>query len=158
MAEAGRPTIFTAEIAQTICDRLADGEILRAICRTEGFPSDRAVRRWATDDPDGFGARYAAAREAGWHVIAEEIMAISDDGANDTYVDENGFRRTDNDVVQRSRLRVDARKWLLSKMLPKVFGDKTAIEHSGSFSLASLVEASFREPAPPTHGSDDDQG
>lgn len=151
----GKPIDYNSTLADAICERLAGGESLRAICRTEGFPSDRAVRRWATDDPDGFGARFSAAREAGWHVIAEEILAIADDGANDSYVDENGFRRTDNDVVQRSRLRVDTRKWLLSKMLPKVFGEKTAIEHSGGFSLASLVAGSFREPAPPTNGDDD---
>lgn len=56
--------------------------------------------------------------------MAEEILEIADNGENDTYIDEHGNKRTDHDVVARSRLRVDARKWLASKMAPKRYGDK----------------------------------
>ena len=62
-------------------------------------------------------------------VLADEILAISDDGLNDTYTDDDGNVRTATDVVARSRLRVDSRKWMLSKMLPKVYGDK--LTHQG---------------------------
>ena len=61
--------------------------------------------------------------------MAEEILAIADDGINDTYVDDDGRPRVDNDVIQRSRLRVDTRKWLMSKMAPKRFGDKVDVNH-----------------------------
>jgi hypothetical protein len=55
-------------------------------------------------------------------------MAVSDDGSNDTYTDENGATRTEQDVIARSRLRVDARKWAMSKMAPKKYGDKLDID------------------------------
>jgi len=139
MGETGRPSLYTRELAELICERLADGQSLRAICRVEGMPADRTVRRWATDNVDGFGERYSAAREAGYHAIAEEMLEIADDGRNDSYVDESGNPRTDNDVVQRSRLRVDTRKWYLAKMLPKVYGDRQAVEHSGGLTLEQLV-------------------
>jgi hypothetical protein len=58
--------------------------------------------------------------------MAEEIVEISDEGKRDTYIDAYGNERTDYDVIARSKLRVDTRKWLLAKMLPKVYGDRIA--------------------------------
>ncbi len=49
--------LFTADLAVSICDRIASGESLRSICRAEGMPSEVTVRRWATDDRDGLGPR-----------------------------------------------------------------------------------------------------
>jgi len=67
--------------------------------------------------------------------MAEEILEISDDGRNDWTTRENGRGElvdcVDQDHIQRSKLRVDARKWLLSKLRPDKYGDRTAIEHSG---------------------------
>ncbi|OZI26935.1 terminase [Bordetella genomosp. 9] len=87
------------------------------------------VMRWLADNAV-FREQYARAREAQADKLAEEILSIADDGLNDTYVDDEGNKRTDHDVVARSRLRVDARKWLASKMAPKKYGDK--IEHVGN--------------------------
>jgi len=68
--------------------------------------------------------QYAQAMTNRADVIFEEILSISDDGTNDTYVNELGVLTTNHDHIQRSRLRVDSRKWMLSKMLPKKYGDK----------------------------------
>lgn len=144
MTETGRPSLYTPEIATVICERLADGESLRSICRPARMPAERTVRRWALSNQDGFAAQYARAREIGYHCMAEEVISIADDGSNDTVVDENGNRRTNFDVVQRSRLRVDARRWFLSKCLPKIYGDKSQIEHSGGMTLLELVQASMK--------------
>lgn len=78
------------------------------------------------DDVEGFAAQYTRARAVGYERLAEEILDISDDGRNDTYMTESG-EATNHDVIARSRLRVDSRKWMLSKMLPKVYGEKLAI-------------------------------
>ena len=86
------------------------------------------VLGWAEAHKE-FGEQYARARQFGYQLLADEILAISDDGLNDTYTDDDGNVRTATDVVARSRLRVDSRKWMLSKMLPKVYGDK--ITHQG---------------------------
>ena len=121
-----------------ILDRLAAGESLRAICRTEGFPTEGTVRLWAREEP--FATQYAQAREAGYGRMADELLEIADDGTNDTYLvkarnGEDDEERVNHDHIARSRLRVDTRKWLLSKMLPKVYGDK--VELSGKLNVST---------------------
>ena len=76
--------------------------------------------------------QYARAREAQADQFAEDIIAIADDGIGDTYTDADGNERTNQDVIARSRLRVDARKWLASKMAPKRYGDKLSAEITGA--------------------------
>ena len=63
--------------------------------------------------------------------MAEEILVISDDSKHDVEVDENGQKRMNAEYVARSRLRVDTRKWLLAKMLPKKYGDRVEQHHTG---------------------------
>lgn len=62
----GRPSKYTAEIAQEICDRMEAGEPLLTLCRDEHMPSARQVYEWAKNDLDGFSSRLAGARDA-WH-------------------------------------------------------------------------------------------
>lgn len=112
MASKGRPSKFTQELADRICERLAAGETLRAICRGDDMPPESTVRTWALDN-EAFYAQYARAREVGYAGLADELTEIAD---------------SDGDPA-RDRLRVDTRKWLLSKALPKVYGDK--VEHTG---------------------------
>lgn len=131
-----------------ILDRLSQGESLNAICKTEGFPAESTVRLWAKDDVDGFAAKYARAREIGYERLADEILEIADDGTNDTRTDDEGNVMTDYDVIQRSKLRVDARKWILSKMLPKVFGDKVDVTSGGKELKAPIVGLQVVERAP----------
>lgn len=123
----GRPSDYTPELAAQICKKLADGYTLRRVCRDDAMPSEATVRTWALEDREGFSSQYARAREIGYYAMADETIEISDDGSNDTYKDDEGNVRTDQDVIARSRLRVDTRKWLLSKALPKVYGDKLAL-------------------------------
>lgn len=123
----GRPTDFTAELGAEICAKLAEGATLRAVCKADDMPAESTVRGWVLADRDGFRAQYATAREIGYQSMADEIIEISDDGTNDSYEKDDGTEVTNQDVIARSRLRVDSRKWLLSKALPKVYGDKVAL-------------------------------
>lgn len=125
----GRPSIYSPELADEICRRIAKGETVRAIGRDDGMPEEATIRGWALDNKEGFFAQYTRAVQIRAGVWAEEIMEIADDGRNDTYIDDNGNERTDTDVVARSRLRVDTRKWMLSKVLPKIYGDKVDLNH-----------------------------
>lgn len=122
----------TAELADKILSELETGRSLRDVCRDEGMPSEAMVRRWAREDAE-FGAQYARAREIGYHAMADELLEISDDGQND-WMERNGEDsdgwQVNGEHLQRSRLRVDTRKWLLSKALPKIYGDK--IDHTSS--------------------------
>jgi hypothetical protein len=76
------------------------------------------------------------AREIQAHTLADELLEISDDGSNDWMErkgkDERGGWELNGENIQRSRVRIDTRKWLLSKMLPKVYGDKTEVAVTGA--------------------------
>jgi hypothetical protein len=128
----GRPSTYSDEMAELICQRLAAGEPLRVICREPDMPPESTVRTWALDDVNGFAARYARAREIQAHKMAEELLEIADDARNDWMEaqDDKGGEayRLNGEHVQRSRLRSDNRKWLLSKMLPKFYGDKLDVD------------------------------
>lgn len=91
---------------------------------------ESTVRQWVVDDYNGFYPQYTRAIQARAIRWAEEIIDICDDGSNDTYTDpETGAEKTNHEIVARSRLRVDTRKWMLSKVLPKVYGDKLDVNH-----------------------------
>ena len=120
-----------------ICERIAQGETLASICRSEGMPGRVTVYDWMAEHEDLADA-FARAREAGMDAIADQAMQIADDGSNDTYVDDKGFQRVDNDVVQRSRLRVETRLKLLAKWSPGKYGDK--LELAGSKDAPLLVQ------------------
>ena len=130
---AGRPTLFTEELASRICAELASGLKLTEICGPDDMPSDRTVYRWLASN-DQFCQQYARAQAERTSAMAEEILAIADDGSNDWMKRNHGDDVawvTNGEALQRSRLRVDARKWLMSKMNPKKYGDKITAEHSG---------------------------
>lgn len=107
-----------------ICGRIAECEPMRTIATDAGV-SLGTLSMWLSAHPE----QYARAHEARADKFADEILQIADDGANDTYQTEDGLA-TNHDVIARSRLRVDARKWLASKMAPKKYGDK--LELSGN--------------------------
>lgn len=147
MAEAGRPSDYTADIASHICRRLAEGESLRSICRADDMPAESTVRLWALEDREGFSAQYTRSRELGYLAMADELLEIADDGANDTYSKEDGTEIVNHDHIARSRLRVDTRKWMLSKALPKIFGDKVTNIHEGGDKPIEMNTVTDRERA-----------
>lgn len=137
-----RESSFTQEIADKICELIAEGESLRAICSQEGMPNKGTVLRWLADDErKAFRDQYTRAREAQADALFEEILEIADERANDTFTDENGNERTNHEVVARSRLRVDARKWMAGKLRPKVYGEKLDLTSSdGSMSPRTMAD------------------
>ena len=132
--QRARP-VYTPELAHEICRRLTEGETLRVICQGEEMPAASTVRLWVLDDLNGFAEHYARARLVGYHTMADDLIEIADDGTNDFVEKErpDGTKHTafDGEHVQGSRLRVDTRKWLLSRALPKIYGDKLTAEVTG---------------------------
>jgi len=113
------------ELCDEICERIARGETLRAICREEGKPSWNAVYEWINADPE-FASRIARARDLGHDAIAEECMVIADESGAEVAVDEKTGRLVvDGEVIQRAKLRIETRIKLLAKWNPKKYGDKT---------------------------------
>lgn len=99
------------------------------------MPSEASVRQWAIENREGFSTQYAQARELGYQTMADELIEIADDGTNDWMLRQDKSGQTqevvDSEHINRSRLRVDTRKWLLSKALPKLYGDKLSAELTG---------------------------
>lgn len=131
----GRPSDYSAEIATLICTRLGLGESLREICRDDDMPSKSTVMRWLASNSE-FRDQYACAREVQADYYAEEIIEISDDGSNDWMErrrsDGSSEEVENKEVLARSRLRVDTRKWLMARMAPKKYGDKITQEVTGA--------------------------
>jgi hypothetical protein len=126
-------TIYNDKIATRIYEDLAGGMTLQAVCRQPGMPAARTVLDWAMDENHPFAPLYERARLLGYQVMADSILDIADDSRGD-FVEKTGHngettRVADSENVNRSRLRVEARKWILAKALPKIYGDK--IEHTG---------------------------
>lgn len=129
----GRPTRYSDEMVATICERLANGESLRSICRDPDMPCLASVFKWLSENPK-FSEQYDRAREVQAEVLADSILDIADNGANDWMEKNDGENAgwlANGEAIQRSRLRVDARKWVASKLLPKKFGDKQELNHTG---------------------------
>lgn len=101
------------------------------------------MRFWVLDDVNGFAAQYARAREVGYLRLAEEILQIADTPVTGTksVSKATGMEITEGDMIEHRRLQVDTRKWMLAKMLPKVYGDKQQVEHSGAVDIATILES-----------------
>jgi hypothetical protein len=132
-------TTFSQEIADTICERIADGESLRSICLDEDMPNKATVFRWLARHPE-FCDQYARARETQADALFDDILDIADDGSNDWMKRKdadgsvNGWREN-GEALRRSVLRVDARKWMAAKLQPKKYGDKFLHDHTHTIDI-----------------------
>lgn len=126
----GRPTDFTQDIADAICEHIASGKSLRNYCEMDGTPGQTTVFRWLAAH-EAFREQYARAREAQADAFFDDMLEIADDGRNDfmlkTNADGGSVAVVDHEHIQRSKLRVDARKWMASKLAPKKYGDRTQV-------------------------------
>lgn len=122
---------YTYNLSEVICTRLSNGETGAEICRDQDMPSWNTLCNWRRKHAD-FDKRYRISREQGCEYYADEIVSIADSGENDyvTRLDKKGHPRTvfDRDHFERSRLRVDARKWTVSKILRHTYGDKSEVD------------------------------
>lgn len=121
---AGRPTTFSQETADHICEELSSGVSLRSICAADDMPDKATVFRWLAKD-ETFRDQYARARDAQSDAMLEDILEIADQ-----WEDQAKLLR-DPDVIQRAKLRIDTRKWAMSKMAPKRYGEKVTQELHG---------------------------
>lgn len=127
--KVGRPTKYSKALAEEICIAIAITSMgLNRLCAIyPTLPSPSTIFSWLTKYKE-FSEQYARAKSLQAEVLADEIIDISDDGSNDLFFDDDGNAITNHDVIARSRLRVDARKWLASKLAPKVYGDRVQNE------------------------------
>lgn len=116
---------FSQDLFDRICERIADGDSIRAICLETDMPSKASVMRWLAAD-SALSDQYARAREMQADHEFDEIKAIADLASAED--------------VQVARLRVDARKWRAGKLRPKVYGDKVELGGPGGGPLQVLIQ------------------
>jgi hypothetical protein len=131
----GRPSKYTKAIIEEVCERLSKGEPLTRICRDEHMPEPRTIYLWMAADEE-INSHIARAREAGEVAILEDCLNIADDNSQDVTEIDTGdgvkVTRTDHDVIQRAKLRIDTRLKLLAKWNPKKWGDKVDVTSGGN--------------------------
>lgn len=125
-----RPTKYSSELASLICERIAMGESLRTVCKADDMPAMSSVFKWLREYKE-FSEQYARACEERTEAMAEDIIDISDESSRDFIQTEDGRQIPNNEAIQRSKLRVDTRKWLMAKMKPKKYGDKLDLTSDG---------------------------
>jgi len=123
--KVGRPSGYSEELANEICLRLSYGEGLVKICRDEHIPARSTVISWLFKNKE-FADRYAQAREAQADFLLEELLDIADSAEGDMLLDKDGnpTGKVNHENINRSRLRVDTRKWVITKLAPKKYGDR----------------------------------
>lgn len=125
----GRPSAYSDKLADEICERIAQGDSLRKICSEKSMPGERTVYSWLFKD-EAFQQKYARAREAQSDTHLEDIFAIADD---------------DELKPDDKRVRIDARKWAMSKLAAKKYGDKQLIGSDPDNPLPSGFNVSFTQ-------------
>jgi hypothetical protein len=148
--KGGQPTLYTKKLADLICEQLAGGMSLTAICKQDGFPGYGTVMKWLwrkSDFLEDFKACYEEARQQQAEYMADHCIDIADDGSND-YVekvrkDGSTYMALNSENIQRSRLKVDTRKWAAAHLRPKKWGDKVILggdDESGPIKFNVIYE------------------
>ena len=138
----GRPTKYTEELCSTICTRITNGESLRNICREAGMPTLDTIYRWIGRYPS-FSEQYTRAREEQADTLADEIQALSDE-APPMVLGKYG-EVIDTGWLQWQKQRIDARKWVASKLKPKKYGDRVSLAGDAENPLQTSVQVEASE-------------
>lgn len=138
----GRPSIYTQELADKICEQLSRGISLRTVCLAEEMPDAATIFRWFRTNEE-FCKQYARAKEESADAMAEEILDLSD-GAID--IIKKGAEKKSSALGQAVRLQVDTRKWIMSKMKPKKYGDKLDLTSDGKVLPTPIYNGKSTDP------------
>lgn len=118
-------SLFNEDIAREICIGIATSSFgIRKLCKMhKHWPSVAVIFRWLHDNVS-FREQYARAKCSQIESFIDEVIEISDDSVNDSYIGDDGKIKTSYDNIHRARLRIDTRKWLASKLCPRLYGEK----------------------------------
>jgi hypothetical protein len=141
VAKTGRPSIYSDQLVETICLRIAEGESLNKICKDEKMPDKATVFRWLVSDQI-FCDKYARARELQAETQFDELIDIVDQPPELSYVkDKDGNDvevKFDSSYVAWMKLRVDTRKWTAARMAPKKYGEHKQVEQQDDPSVIDV--------------------
>jgi hypothetical protein len=121
----GRPSKYSIELAHEICKVIASSsESLQRMCNERDHWPDRPTIFTWLNKHEEFRNMYTKAKQDQVSAYVDDIVEISDHAASDTILDSKGNEIENREWVNRSRLRVDTRKWLASKLVPRLYGDR----------------------------------
>lgn len=129
----GRPTVYTQELSDRICELLALGNSMRKVAEMEDMPSMSTMFKWLREN-DQFSQQYAKAKEESADAMAEDLLYIADTpvmGEVKTIKPDGSVEIKQDEMLGHRRLQVDSRKWLMAKMKPKKYGDKIDMTTNG---------------------------
>lgn len=145
--QAGRPSKYRESVARAICIRLMLGQSLNEICRIDRYPSKPTVFAWLSKH-ERFLNQYRYAREIQQETHLDEMLEIADDASND-WMERTGRDgesigwQLNGEHVNRSKLRIDTRKWIMERMAPKAFGSKQQLDHISSDGTVPVMRVEF---------------
>ena len=133
---------LTPDLKQEVCLRIAEGETVRQIGASEHMPATSTIYLALANDAE-FAENYARAREAQLVRWEDELLEIADDASKDFTVRKNDSGEevtvVDHEHIARSKVRIDTRKWLMSKRAPKKYGDRVDVNHGAQDGLGDLL-------------------
>lgn len=143
MTDRKERVTYSAKVWNDLLGHIASGESLRTACKHDGMPTKKTVMQWLAKD-EGLRPSYADACALRAEVYAEEIVDIADEADVEVIVGDDGEQivKLDATAVARNRLRVDARKWIACKLVPKKYGERQTHEHQGRIGLETLIAGS----------------
>lgn len=137
---------YDSKIARKVCERIMMGATLDTIAKDPRMPSKRTIVRWlANPDAADFREMYYYARRVQAELLVDEVIEIADSNTHDweKVYNKDGELidlKPNNEAIQRSRVRIDTRKWIASKMIPRMYGDNKHIDHDVTGDLKQLME------------------
>lgn len=132
-AKVGRPTTYTQELADKICEELALGKSIRTVCEPEGMPAVKTIFNWFRTYPE-FLQQYTRAKEESADALAEDTLYIADTqqiGQTRTLKADGTVEVKEEDMLGHRKLQIETRKWLMAKMKPKKYGEKLDVTSGG---------------------------
>lgn len=130
MGKVGRPSTFSPEVADVLCQRIADGENVLDVCDDPNMPAWSTLCGWRLRNPE-FASAYARARVASAEAL--EMAALR-----------KSTEATDKDTAAAVRVQVDAMKWAAAKRNPRIYGERIDVNHEGKITLEGLVKETYK--------------
>ncbi|HHF7367639.1 TPA: hypothetical protein ACPSKY_002778 [Legionella bozemanae] len=124
-SKVGRPTKYNSKLVEEICNVISStSKGTKVLCKENlHWPSQDTLFTWLKTYPE-FSEQYAQAKICQVEALVDEILEISDDVSHDCFMNEEGNLVPNPSAINRARLKIDTRKWLAAKLVPKVYGNK----------------------------------
>ena len=141
----GRKSTFTKAIGEKVCDLIAEGSTLREVCKKIKGLNPATIVKWTMAKANSdFGKQYARARQVAYGLLEDEIRDVN---SEITRTNTQFGNPVDAASVQAAKLKADNLKWILSKRLPKDYGDNVGKEFQEP--KAPIINITYAPEAPP---------